>query len=917
MRSIPKWKNSWSSCTIKKPRDRRSSFIFLAFRAMIRLQTKPYSDHELYELLHPWVRAWFQKTFRTFSPPQRYALPLIARRENCLVSAPTGSGKTLTAFLTIISELVGLAERGELENKVYCVYVSPLRALGNDIERNLHEPLRGVREIAQRDLGIRVAVRTGDTPASRKQRMRERAPHILITTPESLAIALASKGFQERFRGVEWVVVDEVHALAENKRGVHLSLTLERLNEITAFTRIGLSATISPLDEVARFLFGRRYGRVLAEMADGEDPWRPGWIVDARFDKKLDLQVLSPVDDFIETPAETIQSKLYELLGRLIDEHRTTLIFTNTRSGTERVVHFLKARYPQYAEVIGAHHGSLSKEVRLEIERRLKAGELKVVVSSTSLELGIDIGYVDLVILLGSPKSVTRALQRVGRSGHKLHDTIRGRLVVTDRDDLVECSAMLKGAVERKLDRVHIPTNCLDVLAQQIFGIVLDRPYAVEDLYELVTRSYCYRDLPWTDFEKVLEYLAGEYASLEDRRVYAKIYYDREKGVIGKRGRLARMLYLTNVGTIPDEAQVVVKCGGKRIGTIEEAFLEMLRKGDIFVLGGETYRFKHSRGMTAHVEPAHGQTPTVPSWFSEMLPLSFDVALEIQVFREELARRFEAGRPADEIKRFIREYLYIDEKGAEALYRYFWEQHRYAEIPHRHKILIEFYQEELEPGRWRGPVKTWVIFHTLFGRRVNDALSRALAWLISRQEDRDVEVGITDHGFYLAYEGRVRVLRAFDLLKDRDLRAVLRDALSDTEILRRRFRHCATRGLMILKRYKGHRKSVGSQQMRAAILQHAVEELDPEFPILKEAYREVMEDAMDVAGAERILDEIKRGEIEIVGRVMPHPSPFAFHIVMQGRSDLIKYEDRQAFLQRMYRQLLERLEPAGSGSERP
>jgi ATP-dependent Lhr-like helicase len=875
---------------------------------MICHQQEAYADKELYKLLHPWVREWFRRRFETFSPPQRYAIPNVHRRKNCLISAPTGSGKTLSSFLSIISELVTLAERDELENRIYCVYVSPLKALGNDIRRNLLEPLKGISEIAGRDLGIRVAVRTGDTSAHEKQKMLRRAPHILITTPESLAIALSAKEFAKHFKRVEWVIIDEVHALAENKRGVHLSLSLERLSEITEFTRIGLSATIHPLEEIARFLVGRKYGRALGELSDGEDPWRDCSIVDARFEKQLDLQVLSPVDDFIHCSTEELHGNLYELLARLIDEHRTTLIFTNTRSGTERVVHFLKERYPKFTELIGAHHGSLSKELRLSLEERLKRGELKCVVCSTSLELGIDIGYIDLVVLLGSPKSVTRALQRVGRSGHKLHDTIKGRIVVTDRDDLVECAVMLRGAIDRRLDRIYIPQNCLDVLAQQIFGIVLDRPFAVEDLYELVTRSYCYSDLSREDFERVLEYLAGEYASLEDRRVYAKIYYDRDKGIIGKRGRLARVLYVTNVGTIPDESYVTVKMGERRIGSIEESFLEMLRKGDIFVLGGETYRFKYSRGMTAQVEPAYGKSPTVPSWFSEMLPLSFDLALEIQGFREELARMFEEDRNAGEIKRFTREELYLDERGVESLYRYFLEQHRYAEIPHRRKILVEYYQEELQPQLWKSPIKTWVIFHTLFGRRVNDALSRALAWLISRREDRDVEIGITDHGFYLAYEGKVRVMSAFDLLRERDLRSVLKDALSDTEILKRRFRHCATRSLMILKNYKGRRKSVGSQQMKAFLLQHAVEALDERFPILLEAYREVMEDAMDVAGAQRVIDEILGGEIEIAGRIMPHPSPFAFHIVMQGRSDLIKYEDRHAFLQRMYRELMAQLE---------
>jgi ATP-dependent Lhr-like helicase len=882
---------------------------------MIRHQTEPYDDDTLYALLHPWVRAWFRGRFSRFSPPQRYAIPNVHQRKNCLISAPTGSGKSLSAFLAIMSELVTLAERDELEDRIYCAYISPLKALGNDIERNLNEPLAGITEIAGRELGIRVAVRTGDTSAYQKQKMLHKAPHILITTPESLAIALTSKGFSKHLQNIEWVIVDEVHALAENKRGAHLSLSLERLSEITEFARIGLSATIHPLEEIARFLVGRKYGRPLAEVSDDEAPWRDCLIVDARFDKQLDLQVMSPVDDFIGCSTEELHGNLYELLAKLIDEHRTTLIFTNTRSGTERVVHFLKERYPKLSEYIGAHHGSLSKELRLSLEERLKRGELKCVVCSTSLELGIDIGYVDLVILLGSPKSVTRALQRVGRSGHKLHDTVVGRLVVTDRDDLVECAVMLKSAVEHKLDRLHIPHNCLDVLAQQIFGIVLDRPYGVEDLYELVTRSYPYGELSWEDFEQVLEYLAGEYASLEDRRVYAKIYYDREKGLIGKRGRLARVLYLTNVGTIPDESYVTVKMGDRRIGSIEESFLEMLRKGDIFVLGGETYRFKYSRGMTAQVEPVRGKTPTVPSWFSEMLPLSFDLALEIQQFREQMARMFEEDRSAEEIKRFIRGHLYLDERGVESLYRYFYEQHRYAEIPHRRKILIEYYQEELQPHLWKSPIKTWVIFHTLFGRRVNDALSRALAWLISRREDRDVEIGITDHGFYLVYEGKVRVMSAFDLLKERDLRSVLKDALTGTEILKRRFRHCATRSLMILKNYKGHRKSVGRQQMRAMILQHAVEALDERFPVLLEAYREVMEDAMDVAGAQQVIDEILKGEIEIVGRDSPHPSPFAFHIVMQGRSDLIKYEDRHAFLQRMYRGLMEQLEEEEQGRE--
>lgn len=878
---------------------------------MLHYQTEPHDDDALFDLLHPWVRRWFRDQFGSFSPPQRYAVPNIHDGQNCLISAPTGSGKTLAAFTSIISELTQLADEGGLENGIYCVYISPLKALGNDIERNLQEPLEGIAEVAGRELGIRVGIRTGDTSNYAKQRMRERAPHIFITTPESFAITLTSPQFAKYFEHLRWVIVDEVHALAENKRGVHLALSLERLNEKihNDVTRVGLSATISPLEEVAKFLVGRRYGSALGELDDEDDPWRDCAIVDARFEKPLDLQVLSPVDDFIHTSAVELNANLYDALARMIDEHRTTLVFTNTRSGTERIVHILKDRYPRYEGRIGAHHGSLSRDHRHEIEQRLKEGDLKCVVSSTSLELGIDIGHIDLVVLLNSPKSVARALQRVGRSGHRLHETVMGRIIVTDRDELVECSVMMKSALEHQLDELHFPMNCLDVLAQQIFGILMDGRIATDDLYELVTRSYPYHTLTWEDFESVLEYLAGEYASLEDRRVYAKIFYDREQQRIGKRGRLARVLYLTNIGTIPDESYVTVKIGDRAIGSIEESFLEMLRKGDIFVLGGDTYKFNYARGMTAQVTPAGGKTPTVPSWFSEMLPLSFGLACDIQEIRKDLAERFHQAQSADEIQAYLREQLSLDERGIQSFYNYFAEQHRYAEIPHRHKILVEYYEEELQPDRYKSPVKTWVIFHSLFGRRVNDALSRAIAWLIARREDKDVEVGITDHGFYLAYEGHVRVMSAFELLRERNLRTALKDALNDSEILRRRFRHCATRSLMILKRYKGRQKSVGRQQVKAMILQSAVEAMDERFPVLREAYREVMEDAMDVTHAEQILDEIRRGEIEIAGRISTQPSPFAFHIVMLGKSDLVKAEDRQAFLQRMYRQMREEMDP--------
>ncbi|MEK6868630.1 MAG: helicase-related protein, partial [Nanoarchaeota archaeon] len=434
----------------------------------------------------------------------------------------------------------------------------PLRALSEDIKINLVNPLQEMEELAGKKFGIRVASRTGDTEASEKAKMLRKPPHILITTPESLAIVLSSIKFVDLLKDVQWCIVDEVHALAENKRGTHLSLSLERLQKLSpAMTRIGLSATIAPLDEIAKYLVGYE-----------DKNERPCKTVDVQFIKKLDLKVLSPVPDLIDTEHGNMHHAMYELIHSLIQEHKTTLVFTNTRSATERVVHNLKDKFPEfYAENIGAHHGSLSKTHRHNLENRLREGKIKVVVCSTSLELGIDIGYIDLVICLSSPKSVARALQRIGRSGHRLHDVTKGRIIVLDRDDLVECAVLLKSAIEKKIDKIHIPTNALDVLAQQIYGIAIQEQINISDLFKLIKNSYCYHNLEKKDFNEIMDYLAGKYISLEDRHIYAKIWHDEETGMIGKRGKLARVLYMTNIGTIPDETSVKVKVGEQFVGT--------------------------------------------------------------------------------------------------------------------------------------------------------------------------------------------------------------------------------------------------------------------------------------------------------------------------------------------------------------
>jgi len=851
----------------------------------IEFKTEPEKPEQLIQLLNPIVKQWFFSKFPKFSTPQLYGVMPIRCRENILISAPTGATKTLTGFLSILNELVDLSQKGILEDKVYAVYISPLKALNYDIQVNLLKPLSEMEKIAGKKLGIRVAVRTGDTTASEKAKMLKKAPHILITTPESLAILISSVKFKEHLKAVEWVIVDEVHALAENKRGVHLSLTLERMNKICNFARVGLSATISPLEEVAKFLVGNERGCK---------------VVDVQFLKQMDLKVISPVRNLVDVNADYLHNKLYELLDNLIQHHKTTLIFTNTRSATERVVHHLKEKFPKnYTENIGAHHGSLSKTHRRKIEQNLREGKLKCVVCSTSLELGIDIGYIDLVILLGSPKSVARALQRVGRSGHQLHATTKGRIVVLDRDDLIECSVLLKSAIEKKIDKIHIPTNCLDVLAQQIDGIVLEGAQHIDDVFKLVTKSYCYKNLSRKDFGEVIDYLSGKYISLEDRHIYAKIWYDENTGMIGRKGKMSRVIYITNIGTIPEESSVSVKVGEQAIGTIDEAFLERLKKGDIFVLGGDTYKFNFARGMAAQVEPVVGKKPTVPSWFSEMLPLSFDLANDIGRFRRLMEEKLKSRELKQDVIKFINDFLYVDENAANSIYEYFNEQFLYAgEIPNDKKLLVENYEEN---GKY------YAIFHSLYGRRVNDALSRAVAYAIGRAQHRDVEIGINDNGFYVAAKKGFDAVAALRMLNAKELRQVLENAIENTEILKRRFRHCATRALMILRTYKGHEKKVGRQQVSSMILLNAVKRISNNFSILKEARREVLEDLMDIENAELVIKQIEEGKIKIKEIRTKIPSPFSFNIVMQGYLDLLKIEDRIEFMKRMHQMILAKI----------
>ncbi len=852
-------------------------------------KAKSYSKEEIAEILHPLIREWFFSKFKDFSPAQSFGVMSIHKKQDILISAPTGGGKTLTAFLSILNNLVTMASSGNLENKVYTVYVSPLKALNNDIRKNLVEPLEEINELAKSKgielQEIRVGIRTGDTTQSEKAKMAKNPPHIFITTPESLAIVLTTKKFIEAFQHVKYCIVDEIHSVG-NKRGVFLSLNLERLNDIAEKipTKIGLSATVEPLQEVAKFLVGIDENRKVK-------------VAKVQSNKKLDLDVLTPVENIILEKKPHIH--LYHMIHDLVKEHKTTLIFTNTRSATERVVNYLKDKFPvDYTDLnIAAHHSSLSKGHRFEIEENLRNGKLKVVVCSTSLELGIDIGFIDLVILLGSPKASSRALQRVGRAGHQLHETAKGRFIVMDRDDLVECSVIQKEMYEGKIDNIHFPENALDVLSQTIYGMAISKQWKSNELLDLIRKSYCYKNLTKEDYLSVISYLSGEY-DLEKNKVYSKIWYDSETKEIGKKGKMARVLYMTNLGTIPDESFVTVKLAGggnEKIGAVDESFMNRMRKGDVFVLGGKKYMFQYSRGMNLYVRAAPERNPTIPSWFSETLPLSFDSALEISNFRRLVKEMFEKNKTKNIIKKFIRNHLYVSEIVAEEIYNYFYQQYEFSEIPDTKKITIEKYVDERDD-------KNYILVNSMYGRRVNDAFSRALAYLMSAKSSskRDVEIGISDRGFYLSSE-KMNIEDAFEKLTPENLEKTLKQAIEKTEVLNRRFRHCATRSLMILRTYKGVQKSVRKQHMKSHFLISSVKKISQEFPILKEAKREVLEDLMDIEKTKQVLKWIKNKDVQLSYHTVKIPSPFSLNLILQGHLDLMKIEDKQDFLQRMHK----------------
>ena len=843
------------------------------------------SEYNLEQYLDPLVLEWFTSKYNNATTAQRIGIPLIHQRKNVLISSPTGTGKTLSGFLVIINELFLLAKQNKLEDKIYCVYVSPLKALANDIHRNLEVPLEEIRQLAEvkgiHIPKIRVGVRSGDTSQYVRQKMNRTPPHIFITTPESLALALFSPKFKEKFRGVEFLIVDEIHDLASNKRGELLSLIIEFLQHGRGtITRIGLSATTEPIDELSKFLVGN---------VDNVDVH----IVEAESNKNLDMKVICPVSDLFSAPQEQINERTYDIIESMVKEHTTTLVFTNTRSGAERVSSKLIERGIMDLE---AHHSSLSKESRFNVEERLKKGELKCAVSSTSLELGIDIGSIDLVVQVGSPKGIAKGLQRVGRSGHSVFATAKGRIIPMDIDDLVESLVLVKAAKAKRLDRLTIPKNSLDVLSQFIAGISLEKKWSDEEAFELVKKTYCYKDIKEEDFLNVLNYLSGGF---EEGNVYSKIWWDRKEHTFGRK-KSTRLIYFTNAGTIPEEADYdAYSVDNRHLGALSEKFVEKLHRGDIFVLGARTYEFLRMRGNKVFIKDASGRKPTVPSWVGEMLPRTFDLSIEIGKFRRALEERMKNGTAED----FLKNEYAADENSVRSVISYITNQMDYG-VPTNDSLLIEGYIDKA--GQFS------VIFHFAFGRRVNDALSRIIAFNISKNFSVNSRISLTDDGFMLTFNRRVDVAKISEMLPMITIGGSLRSAVKSTELFKQRFRHCATRSFMVLRRYRGREVSVARQQLRSERVLDILFSME-NFPIIEETFREIEGIVMDLDNSGKIIGSIRSGEIKISSRdYTRYPSPFGFGIISTGITDVVLMEDKSAIIRELQEALLAKMGLEGS-----
>jgi ATP-dependent Lhr-like helicase len=833
-------------------------------------------------LFHPAVAAWFEQGFAAPTGAQARAWPAIKDGRHVLIAAPTGSGKTLAAFLAAIDGLVRQGLEAPLPDETQIVYVSPLKALSNDIRLNLERPLAGIREeLAARglpDVAIRTWVRTGDTPPAERDKMRRSPPHILVTTPESLYILLGSESGRRMLAPARTVIVDEIHAVASNKRGSHLAVSLERLDALCGRRqqRIGLSATQKPIEAVAHFLVGAE--------ADGDCE-----IIDTGHRRQRDLALELPSSPLEAVMAGEVWREVYDRLAELTLAHRTTLIFVNTRRMAERATRELSTRLGDAA--VAAHHGSLAKERRLDAEQRLKRGELKALVATASLELGIDIGEIDLVCQLGSPHSIAAFLQRVGRSGHAVDGTPKGRLFPLSRDELVECAALL-GSIDRgELDRVTIPEQPLDVLAQQIVAETAATEWVEDELYGLLRRAWPYRVLPREAFTETLRMLADGFSTRRGRRG-ALIHYDAVNHMVrGRRG--ARITALTSGGTIPDTAdyQVILEPENQFIGTVNEDFAVESLAGDVFQLGNAAYRIRRVERGTLRVEDAQGQPPNIPFWLGEAPGRSDELSQSVSRLRAETAARLEEdpSLPLGEsgIAGWLAAEAGVGEAAAQQLADYLASAHAaLGVLPTQDTIVFERFFDAV------GGMQ--LVIHSPYGSRVNRAWGLALRKRFCRKFNFELQAAATEDNIVLS----LTTAHSFDLeevrhyLHPATVRDVLLQALLDAPMFMTRWRWVAGVALA-LPRFRGGKKvppplaRMDAEDLIAAIFPDQLacaENLAgareiPDHPLVRQTIADCLGEVMDAAGLERLLTRIQAGDVRIVARDLTEPSPLALEVL--------------------------------------
>jgi ATP-dependent helicase Lhr and Lhr-like helicase len=831
------------------------------------------------DAFHPAVAAWFRRTFDAPTPAQSQAWPAIQASQNVLIAAPTGSGKTFAAFLAAIDGLVRQGLEGKLEAQTQIVYVSPLKALSNDINRNLEAPLQGIREelatLGLPDVEIRTFVRTGDTPQHERTSARKNPPHIVVTTPESLYILLGSESGRAMLSTTRTVIVDEIHVMAGSKRGAHLAISLERLEAIAGrkLTRVGLSATQKPIEAVARFLVGAGDGRDAGECR----------IVDSGHRRKRDLAIEIPGSPLEAVMSGEVWSEVYDRLATLIREHRTTLVFVNTRRTAERLARHLSERIGD--QFVTAHHGSLAKELRLDAEHRLKRGELKALVATASLELGIDIGDVDLVCQIASPRSINAFLQRVGRAGHAVGGTSKGRLFPLSRDDLVECAAMLDAVRRGELDELQLLENPLDVVAQQITAEVAAQEWGEDALFDLIRRAYPLRDFERREFDEIVHMLAEGFSTKRGRRG-ALIHHDAVNKMLRPR-KGARLTAITSGGTIPDTAdyKVLLEPAGHIVGTVHEDFAVESMQGDVFQLGNTSYRVMRVERGTIRVEDAQGQPPSIPFWLGEAPGRTDELSVAVSRLRKEIEQRLDSAQ--ESALRWLVDDVGLYEPAALQLVTYLAAARAaLGTLPTHDTVVFERFFDEA------GGMQ--LIVHTPFGSRINRAWGLALRKRFCRQFNFELQAAATEDSLILS----LTTAHSFELadvaryLHSNSVRPILIQALCAAPMFEVRWRWTAGTALA-LPRFRNGKKippqiaRMNAEDLLASVFPDQVAcaenlpgELEiPDHPLVRQTIRDCLEDAMDADGFENVLRGLESGKIGVVARDVTEPSPLALEVL--------------------------------------